>query len=409
MGEALKAGRNGIHAVSISDGVQCLGASRPILYNVKMPGRVRSVRSQTRRDAIIDFALKDISSVGVDGLSVTALIASAGITRPTFYSYFGDVQGLLAEIWLEKGRQWIDIVAAPGEFTQRDNELVFALTEIFISAHRSEELRTIVEISFAEFIGEFSGDAGRLTTVMWRIANRVGVVGTHRVWPSVQDALFLDSFLDAVSTRKVKPNITVVDELPEIELDASEVVDVNIARGVIGIVGRGGVSGLSVLRLGRILRVTSGYLNPRIDSLKELVGLTYGLVQDSAARQNVKLWTLWNLNPRGFARFIVGSLGGSRQSWRLFRNEVLVASAHDPELAAIIGSTMDSLLKIVGSKVTGFGYSRAVTARISVLVHTMLFGFSTLSAVGVKVGDLAHEGVIDALLKELAARRFRVS
>jgi len=385
------------------------GASGRVLYNVKMPGRVRSVRSQTRRDAIIDFALKDISLVGVDGISVTALIASAGITRPTFYSYFGDVQGLLAEIWLEKGRQWIDIVAAPGEFTQRDNELVFALTEIFISAHRSEELRTIVEISFAEFISEFAGEAGRLTTVMWRIANRVGVVGTHRVWPSVQDALFLDSFLDAVSTRKVKPNITVVDELPEIELDASEVVDVNIARGVIGIVGRGGVSGLSVLRLGRILRVTSGYLNPRIDSLKALVGLTYGLVQDSAARQNVKLWTLWNLNPRGFARFIVGSLGGSRQSWRLFRNEVLVASAHDPELAAIIGSTMDSLLKIVGSKVTGFGYSRAVTARISVLVHTMLFGFSTLSAVGVKVGDLAHEGIIDALLKELAARRFRVS
>jgi hypothetical protein len=27
----------------------------------------------------------------------------------------------------------------------------------------------------------------------------------------------------------------------------------------------------------------------------------------------------------------------------------------------------------------------------------------------VKVGELAHEGVIDALLKELAARRFRVS
>jgi len=385
------------------------GPSSSILYNVKMPGRVRSVRSQTRRDAIIDFALKDISSVGVDGLSVTALIASAGITRPTFYSYFGDVQGLLAEIWLEKGRQWIDLVAAPGEFTQRDNELVFALTEIFISAHRSEELRSIVEISFAEFISEFSGETGRLTTVMWRIANRVGVVGTQRVWSSVQDALFLDSFLDAVSTRTIRSNITVVDELPEIELDASEVVDVNIARGVIGIVGRGGVSGLSVLRLGRILRVTSGYLNPRIDSLKELVGLTYGLVQDSAARQNVKLWTLWNLNPRGFARFIVGSLGGSRQSWRLFRNEVLLASAHDPELAAIIGSTMDSLLKIVGSKVTGFGYSRAVTARISVLVHTMLFGFSTLSAVGVKVGELAHEGVIDALLKELAARRFRVN
>ena len=114
-------------------------------------------------------------------------------------------------------------------------------------------------------------------------------------------------------------------------------------------------------------------------------------------------------SPRGFARFIVGSLGGSRPSWRLFRNEVLVASAHDPELAAIIGPTMDSLLKIVGSKVTGFGYSRAVTARISVLVHTMLFGFSTLSAVGVKVGTLAHEGVIDAMLKELAARRFRVN
>jgi AcrR family transcriptional regulator len=386
-----------------------LRANDSILYNVKVASRVRSDRSQVRRSELIDCALKDISTVGVDGLSVTALIASAGITRPTFYSYFGDVQGLLAEIWLERGRQWIDIVAAPGEFTKRDDELVFALTEIFISAHRSEELRSIVEISIAEFMGEFSGDPGRTTTVIWRIANRVGVVGTQRVWPSVQDALFLDSFLDSVSTRSIKPNATVVDELPEIELDASVEVDANIARGVIGIVGRGGVSGLSVLRLGRILRVTSGYLNPRIDSLKNLVGLTYGLVQDSAARQNVKLWTLWNLNPRGFANFIVGSLGGSRQSWRLFRNEVLVASAHDAELAALISPTMDSLLKIVGSKVSGFGYSRAVTGRISVLVHTMLFGFSTLSAVGVKVGALAHEGVIDALLKELAARRFRVN
>lgn len=378
------------------------------LYNVKMAGRERSLRSQTTRDAIISFALNDIAIVGVDGLSVTSLIKSAGITRPTFYSYFGDIDGLIAEIWIDRGRFWIETMAAQGEFDLRDDANIFALTEIFISAQRSDELRAVVSAGLAQFIEDISDDAGTLATVMWRIANRIGVVGTQRVWPTVTDALFLDSFLDSLGARTIKAGITVVDELPVIELEKSDAVEANIARGVIQIVGRGGVAGLSVLRLGRILRVTSGYINPRIHGLRELVGTTYALVQDSVARQNVGLWKLWNLTPRGFARFIVGSLGGSRQSWRIFRNEVLVASAHDPELAALVSASMDSLVAIVGTRVSGFGYSGRVTARMSILVHTMLFGFSTLAIAGVRVDQLAHEGVIDALLKELATRKFRI-
>lgn len=372
-----------------------------------MAAAPRNIRAQQTRDRILSVALSEVARLGVDGLSVTSLIKIAGITRPTFYSYFGDIRGLLAEIWISRGSDWFEAIAFDAEFDADSVELR-ALTEIFISAHRSEELRTVVATVIDGRLNRIKDDNSAVTVALWRAANRIGILGTISVWPGVGEALFLDDFIRALRPASISVGETTVGELPAIALDDSDIVDSNIAQGIIGIVGSDGVGGLSLLRLGRLLRVTSGYLNPRIDDLNELVGLTYSLVQDSVARQNVQLWTLWNLSPRGFARFIVGSLGGSRMRWRMFRNEVLVASAHNPKLATLVAESMESLTTIVGGRVAGFGFAADVTRRMSVLVHTMLFGFSTLAVVGVDVQRLSHEGIIEALLKELARRKFRV-
>lgn len=373
-----------------------------------MSAAQRSTRSQQTRDAILEHAVREISRAGIDELSVTSLIRGAGISRPTFYSYFGDISGLLAELWLARGEAWINRLVEPGEFSYDDDEM-YALTEVFISAHRNEEIREVVEATTSRHFDISTDSAAVLAIQAWRMANRIGVLGTGRLWKRVTDALFLDSFLDALEGKPLKQVKTEVGELPEIELESSEHIDDQIAKGVIGIVGKDGVRSLSVLRLGRIMRVTSGYLNPRIDNLSELVAVTYALVQDSVARQNVALWNVWNLNPRGFARFIVGSIGGSRQEWRMFRNEVLVTASHDSALAELVYPSMESLVSIVGKRVAGFGFPSDVTARVSILVHTTLFGFSTLASAGVRVAELSHEGVIDGLIKELTKRRFRLT
>ena len=43
-------------------------------------------------------------------------------------------------------------------------------------------------------------------------------------------------------------------------------------------------------------------------------------------------------------------------------------------------------------------------SQVALLVHTLLFGFTALSNAGIEVRDLAHVGVIRALLGRVAKR-----
>jgi hypothetical protein len=43
-----------------------------------------------------------------------------------------------------------------------------------------------------------------------------------------------------------------------------------------------------------------------------------------------------------------------------------------------------------------------LVSRVALLVHTMLFGFTAINNAGINVGELAHVGVIRALLGRVA-------
>ena len=55
----------------------------------------------------VDAAVVAIGETGIDRLSVSRIAALAGASRPTFYAYFGEVGGLLAELWLARGATFL--------------------------------------------------------------------------------------------------------------------------------------------------------------------------------------------------------------------------------------------------------------------------------------------------------------
>jgi AcrR family transcriptional regulator len=362
----------------------------------------KNSRGEATREQFLQLAMVAIADLGISGLSVSDLVKASGMTRPTFYSYFGDRDGLLAELWLERGEEWtLRMLQAGGDFDYR-SPFFRSLTQVFLYCHRSVDLKELVTPGFKLVLDREYPAAAERSVALWRMANRIGVVATAPVWPSIAEAMFLEEYLDGLgpSVTNLKP--TVQDPLPVIQLPERPDLSREMVEGVITIIHSSGVEGISILRLGRVMRVTSGFLNPRIDDLQGLVGQCYQIVQDAAVQQNLALWSKLRLTPEGFARFIVGSVGSTRRHWRNFRTEVLIAAAHDPTLAESVSQSMDSFQRAITERTRALLFPKPLVSRVALLVHTMLFGFTAINNAGINVGELAHVGVIRALLGRVA-------
>lgn len=374
------------------------------LYNVKTVESKKKTRGEVTRDQFLSLALSSISEHGVSGISISGLATGSGMTRPTFYSHFGDIDGLIAELWLERGEEWVLLMAAADENFDYRAELVTSLTEVFLHCHRNIHLKEIVGPLLQRTLERgFPGPAG-YSVALWRMANRIGVVATARVWPAVVAAMALDDYLDDLQTSVFDLEPSTEGPLPEIEIPEAPGLSREIVEAVLTIVQSSGVEGLSMLRLGRVLRVTSGYLYPRIHNLAGVVGSCYQIVQDAAVKQNLALWSKLRLSPEGFARFIVGSVGSTRLHWRNFRSEVMIAAAHNPVLAASVTLSMEAFHRSLTRRTAALLFPRELVSQVALLVHTLLFGFTALSNAGIEVRDLAHVGVIRALLGRVAKR-----
>jgi len=361
-------------------------------------------RGQVTRDKFLSLALSSIAERGISGISISELSSASGMTRPTFYSHFGDRDGLVAELWIQRGEEWVLTMAGDNENFDYQSDLVRSLTEVFLSCHRDAHLKDIIWPTLQRTLEREYSNRAEYSVATWRMSNRIGVVATARVWPTVAAAMVLDEYLRGLHLSVTNLDRSAEGPLPEIEIPDVPGLSPEIVQAVLATVQNNGVEGLSMLRLGRVLRVTSGYLYPRIQNLTEVVGSCYQIVQDAAVRQNLALWSKLRLRPDGFARFIVGSVGATRLHWRNFRAEVIVAAAHNPVLAASVALSMQTFHQSITDRTAALLFPRELVSQVALLVHTLLFGFVALNNAGIEVRELAHVGVIRALLGRVAKR-----
>ena len=135
---------------------------------------------------------------GIDGMTVSEIVENAGVSRPTLYSYFGDVGGAAAEVWLRNGPSWVTTLVESPEFAQAaslPHDTLMA--ELILAAARLDELHEAVipDLRLAWDKAAALGESALLRCA-WRLGVAIGTEACRSVLPAIDLSRPIVSWLD---------------------------------------------------------------------------------------------------------------------------------------------------------------------------------------------------------------------
>jgi AcrR family transcriptional regulator len=142
-----------------------------------------------------------IAKRGIDNITVADISRESGFTRATFYSYFGDLDGLYADIWVLYGRAWLDAMARDDvPYKDYEDQLkCFALLEIFIACKRKPSVLEVVLPSVASWWNESTQRNKVLQAkIAWIVAANIGVATSKHLAPAVGEVSDIISLIRAM-------------------------------------------------------------------------------------------------------------------------------------------------------------------------------------------------------------------
>ena len=96
----------------------------PVATNHEMPAKRPYLRSEARRQQLLDVALALVDRVGLGHLTISQLAQEAGVTRQTAYHHFADINDLFKEILRARFTSMQDAVTKIMEENSHDFETV---------------------------------------------------------------------------------------------------------------------------------------------------------------------------------------------------------------------------------------------------------------------------------------------
>jgi AcrR family transcriptional regulator len=131
----------------------------------------------------LDAGISLIAKQGIDNITVADISKASGFTRATFYSYFGDLDGLYAEIWMLYGRRWLEALATDNlpYKSEADQLRCLAVLEIFIASKRKPAVLEVVTPTVSswwnESVSENKADQAKLA---WIVAGKKYFLRTEK-------------------------------------------------------------------------------------------------------------------------------------------------------------------------------------------------------------------------------------
>jgi AcrR family transcriptional regulator len=212
---------------------------------------------------IFRSAVAEIERVGVDNVTVAEVCAVLGISRPTFYGRFGNIDGFIAETWLALGVEWLNRLSAD-EYSLRPGDL--GLVEILTASRRRTEIFEAVLPTLTQW-WVTTCESTNEGALMWLLSNRIGILLTQRTDGLVTAAARLDVLILPLRTNE--PYDSADWRLADFRL-----ADVNfpdpILRAASEVIARSGYSGVTMSRVARATRLSTGALYPRYANAAEL-------------------------------------------------------------------------------------------------------------------------------------------
>ena len=342
--------------------------------------------------------MKAINQSGIDRISVSQICDLAKNTRPTFYSYFGNIDGLLADIWISEGDAFLSRLADPSYEVMNTKLAVEdrALVEIFAIAHRVPEVAEVVNRQVLAWWSSLTkNDDFKSLKFAWLIGERLGALLMLPVDPTVKTLALADKFLlsvDKVATIKTKMT---TDLLPAISDPAprAQSIDEQLLAATVNVIANSGVKAASMARIARYAQMTTGSVYPRFSNIGTLVIESFEFAAKHVVTQNLANTKDGSFGPDEFGLFVTAGLLARRKQWRNYRLEAHIEGRVNKPLAKRIQKSNAEVNIQVSNALRRYDIPEVVLEAATHLIHSIGIGFTLLFNAGIPLNELDHRRI----------------
>ena len=350
----------------------------------------------SQRDSFSELIAAGVHAIyqkGIDQVSVTDVTSLAQVSRPTFYTYFGDLNGLYAEIWLRFGVDWLD--AQWQDSKTIDGATDAALLELFAAARRIPELSEVVQPDFERWWDSLVGQDPRLSqNASWTLGARLGYKISYQVNPKSELGLPIFDLLEIGQQEFESPLMQGLGQLPDrlppmagIRFSGQNVED-QLTHSAIEVIAKSGVAAASVVRIARRARVSTGTVYPRFKSVDSLIESSFSQAIREIVLGNVALIESQGTGVDQYGFAVNAGFGTDRETWRNYRIEMHLAARHNPKLAKMMAPGFEETAKLLEDSAIRMGATTQTAAALAWFMHVHAIGISMIFAVMPKV---AHQ------------------
>jgi AcrR family transcriptional regulator len=348
-------------------------------------------------------------------VTVTDVTAISGVSRPTFYTYFGDINGYFAEMWLHYGLAWLgyqigdEVPAELGlktvdEFDHFDQ----ALLEIFVAARRIPELREVVEPDLEAWWHKRTElKSSEELNLSWKMAVILGEKLSRKVSKKSSMALgFLHTF-DVSEDWDRDPLFAGLLGTPKAEFELSPLdlgnssVETQLSAAAVAVIAGAGVANASVTRVARRARLSTGSVYPRFKNIEVLIEKSFARVMETLISANIELAKSRGRSMESYGQFVNAGLLPGRKIWRNFRSEMHLAALHSPEIASIMAPAFTATAQQLQSDIARDHVPAELAEAASWLMHDQAIGISVLFGLLPRIANLDHRVMLLNLNKHL--------
>ncbi len=367
-------------------------------YTVKMPNST----TKPRHDKVMaDFRRAGISAIntkGIDRVSVSLICEIAKSTRPTFYSYFGNVDGLLADIWVSECQDFFSRLADPSYnlLSSKLDSFDRALVEIMAISHRNAEVAEVVNRTVQNWWQQIAGeDEFRNLKFSWVIGARLGLLMMIAVDPTVKTMVIADQLLNSIVKLAPIKNKLTTDLLPAISDPQAklESLDQVLLAATVNVVANSGISAASMARISRFAQVTTGSVYPRFPNISALILESFEFAAKHVVNQNLANTRDGSFGPDEFGLFVIAGLLPRRKQWRNYRLEAHIDGRVNKPLAKRIQQSNKEVNNQVSEALRKYNIPEPVLVSATHLIHSIGIGFSLLYNAGIALNELDHRRI----------------
>lgn len=381
------------------------------LYSVNVPAQGLAKANKTS-SIFIEAGIQAIFKEGIDQISVSQITQLAKATRPTFYSLFGNVDGLLADIWLIHGRWFLENLANPSfrfEIGEPAEQVrMIALLEIFTVSHRISEVSEVVEPMVAKWWqAHTKGDSYAQLKLSWLAGQRLGSWLTFPIEPKSLLAGFVGPIIQNLGDKARSTALPLKQiKLPPLRDPnlADESIENQLLDSAIRVISRVGVAKASMTRISRNAQVTTGTMYPRFKNHDSLILASFARAIASVVEENFAQIKPEGFYPDDFGLVTSAGLLNDRKIWRNFRVEMHLAGRVNRSLAESIRTALSITNERVASGLGLLPISKSEREAVAFLVHTIGIGLAILLNSGVAVHELDHRVITRDMVEDLGKR-----